>query len=451
MKLLKIFLAIFISVSLSSCFSRKRESVKTIEQNGMKITISAVSAKDVTAGITGAPHAPIIIPYVTTERSMVIALEIEKGPVMIAESYSGMDELLSKKELDEILDEITVYVSPDKKHVSYCHKTGQDASCRIFHLLDGRLPFFSEVKEEKDPDKVRKNKEPDWKNMQAPEDIAFEMMGDTSLKGDEAYLLWTMVSSLPDDHKLLYRALELWDMNYRAHEVILAHSYDLNKKSDQWKNAVYSFYEKYDKLFSEKYMEQHDEYDRMKKLNELCFNMRDSLLTMKCHAILARGIGRWEDIAVLFNDEYSLYNRDTTTQWALTNLEKQARRSKDNSFRNKPDPSTISNYLYLSYHLNDTIMETQCMTRLCNLWPGDSLVMAYVYSNSGHIPASEKKGMQQKALKIISGKDSVMAVRLLQDICTCEELKTYRKKTGNRKLVTYECPEDTGKTATNMK
>jgi hypothetical protein len=358
----------------------------------------------------------------------VIMMETDKGSVMIAEAYPNMDKLLSGKELKELLENVRVFISPDKKHIAYYRYMNKKDTAIIFHFLEDSIPFFEGVADVDLKKKMEDKKEPDWKQISSPEQIASPMLGDTSIRMEEATALWNAVAALKPENPLDYQALSNWDKSYYAKQFIEQRCNTWKKSSDKWKTEVRAMFEKHFSLYTDIYMQKQDVQEEMKSLCSLAHIIQDNNLILKCEQVLAIGIPYSGVLADLFKDEYKLNHSDSNTVQICENMIKYLDENAALLFRKRESTITADKFLKVAYSIYDSILISRCMSIMAKNWPPDSIARTSIDVFYEDIPKKDVRQIKEKAFKELKGKYADDAKHLLENTSDSLELKKYSRQ-----------------------
>ncbi len=175
------FIFLFFLIFVESCGDKTHEKSQTFESPAGDISISVISTRHYDAGITGTPHAPIIIPYINREIFNGVEISLKGSDKLIVDDLSEYSDLLSKDQINAILEKISVTSSPDGKNIAYRREKTKGDTILIVHRFDDGTLFYSGIYETQYRKFISANssKDFDWKSIPSANEIAKEMLLDT--------------------------------------------------------------------------------------------------------------------------------------------------------------------------------------------------------------------------------------------------------------------------------
>ncbi|MBI3509959.1 MAG: hypothetical protein HY064_04795 [Bacteroidetes bacterium] len=176
-----------------SCGNKEIESSKKITVAGNEYTIRASSSREWDAGVAGGGHAPIFIPYVNKNISNAVTIE-SNGNIFLADGMEEFPDMLSKNELQKIVDNIDLESSPDGKNLLYTRITEKGKIIRVIHRVEGGKMFHTGYYDDLFTADVNAGKDPDWTKIPALKDIAARFFMDTVSIENQEYVFDALLS-----------------------------------------------------------------------------------------------------------------------------------------------------------------------------------------------------------------------------------------------------------------
>jgi hypothetical protein len=161
------------------CTNKSREKSQVFDTPAGEVSISIISTQHYDAGLTGAPHAPIVIPYLDKKIFNAVQLSLKGSDTLIVDDLAELTDLLSKDQIDSILGQISVSSSPDGKNIVYQRKKTNGNVLMIVHRLDDSTLFYSGIYEKKYQESIDAKKMFDWKTVPSVNEIAKQVLLDT--------------------------------------------------------------------------------------------------------------------------------------------------------------------------------------------------------------------------------------------------------------------------------
>ena len=223
------------------CGCDKRNSTSRIfKTDSGDITVLIASQRHYDSGITGAPHAPVFIPYVNKEISGSVCIAGKQDTIEV-DNLADVQSLLSKSGLQEILDKVSITASPDGNQIAYTRESSRgDNLCIVHTLPDGKM-FYSGYYDKNFRQSLAEKKDFDWKTIPSSTEIAKRMLQDSVSDDERDVAFETVLLNEKHPSPLDNFALENFGGNNLATtyiEILVTDSV-LNSSSPDWKKKLH--------------------------------------------------------------------------------------------------------------------------------------------------------------------------------------------------------------------
>ncbi len=410
------FVFILMCSILMGCVDRKKTAERTISVNGIDILVRAISAKDMEAGITGTPHAPIILPYIKSEKSLVITLELKGWPLVVAESHANMEEFLSGSDLDETLEGIEIQLSSSKEHLLYERKHEPVNSRFVFHRVGDSTTFFT-IR----PD----NEELVLNKLPSPLKVAEGILADTAYNLDKFGGLVEALVQSKDISEIDYVAIRNWDHNPTARRLVGQRTY-WKHVSPEWKEGIDNIFKSCTEKYTDEYIKTKNPFSQIKALCELGEQTREPNFIITAHKLLMKGVAYDGQYCSTLSMERSRYESDTigVIEAMQTNYEKEV----DRKLKQDANTFVAERYLNCGLFRYDSAAMGKCLSVLADNWPEDSIARENVGRRSTLVPKNKIPALKKAAETQLGSSYEKNAKYILSCFCTCEEIKALEKK-----------------------
>jgi hypothetical protein len=448
MSRLKIIFSLLTILFFCSCSDKNEENKKSVQTSAGEISVTLVSRRHYDAGITGAPHAPIILPYVNAEILNAVFISIKGQDSILIDELPEFPSLMTNDQMSEVSSKISITTSPDGKNILYTRAKEKDSSLVIVHRFDDGRMFISGLFEEKYRESVRAKKDFDWKTIPSTNEIAKQVLLDSISDEVRDASLETALLNEKHPSELDFFALDHFGGTNLATtyiEVLATDSFWTNPSSE-WSakvreriDFVSNQIEKSGKDFDESVVAQ-------PMLQNLLWLEKQSKLQAVIDPIDSL-LCRMSFISNKVNDIFFQRIDDNVTipvsQNIMTYYHKLALKKMD-----LPETKN-GNVIRTANKLNDSILVNSCGVKLLATWPemaNDSANENSLETYYDEFTPSLQAAIRTKAEKYLNTKYSQYASDFLLNNSSCEELFALRKKYPG--FINYRADCDTNKVNT---
>jgi hypothetical protein len=420
-------LYLFILLQLYAC--NDTSSQKEMQLSSTRVHIDVSSYSRIKAGITGAPHVPLIIPLIDYERSSGVFISIGDHSSIAPESF---DDLLSQKEADKILSSIDIKASPDEKHFVYTRKDDNTDTVVFLHVLDTANVFLSTRYS-----KAYSDGSFDWNKVLSPAALAVLMIRDTTYHDPHESSLWLALTINPNK-QFDDVALDMCGIKKDADDYVYSR---YSQADEKWQQKVKKkIAMQLDGLkvpgrkSSSKQFERYKE--RLQFMDLMTGAINDSALSDKLTHHLAENFLKDQFIMSMLKDKVGL----EMYEQALSERDKRIVNSKIDTFLHIPVMTPMTaDMLQLCSSIKDSVRLEKGMRVVLSQWPAaegsDDLLYQYFESCSEEF----RKQALIKAEKSLDKKKYNDAEGLLGSKADCETIKRLVKEYPDKFKNRSEC------------
>ncbi|GAA4276817.1 hypothetical protein [Aquimarina mytili] len=423
-----ILLGIFVFSGCTFTLPVGETSEKNITLANENFMLKARAERSFGMDAIGIPHAPVFFPVVGMSKGYSITLVRPNEGSLVISGGNGFDEMLTKPQLDSIVQTVKLERSPDKTILAFWRDSEPSEHKTFLYLLDKGAPFYTSVIQ----NKVGVNQKVQWDRLlSVKEAVEMEMKACSSFHEKPEF--WSTVDEQEGTILIRTALLKTWPGCYEVNSRLESLVNPDSNPPKEWRDSVIT---KADSVFFR--LEQYTELAAMSLI--IATEDRALIDTLDAHLITG-----WPTTAFSQNYAHKRANEDMVQNdpgKVISSKNKKIWNDKLQKLLNKKDIAVWE--LEMGYNLAKHFKDDQTIRRiramLINYWPRH--YDSELYRDFDKMDATLQHKILDIAEKHIEN-DKVNqrnnATRMLENKGDCDRLKRLKVSFPGKIRVRSQC------------